>query len=81
MTDITYIIVEHDGGWAYKLGEVFSETFASHAAALAAAQRAAAEQQVSGETTGITYEDATGQWREEIASGDDRPTTHVVDSQ
>jgi len=80
MTDITYIIVEHDGGWAYKLGDVFSETFASHAAALAAAQRAAAEQQVSGETTGITYEDATGQWREEIASGDDRPTTHVADN-
>lgn len=81
MTDITYIIVEHDGGWAYKLGDVFSETFASHDAALAAAQRVAAEQQVAGETTGITYEDARGQWREEIAQGDDRPTTHVVDSQ
>lgn len=80
MTDITYTIVEHDGGWAYKLGEVFSETFASHDAALAAAKRAAGEQRVSGETTGITYEDAKGQWREEIAAGDDRPTTHVVDS-
>ncbi|WP_425997450.1 DUF2188 domain-containing protein [Caulobacter sp. DWR1-3-2b1] len=81
MTDITYTIVEHDGGWAYRLGDVFSETFANHDAALAAAQRAAAEQQVAGETTGISYEDAKGQWREEIAAGDDRPTTHVVDSQ
>ena len=27
----------------------------------------------------MTYEDAKGQWREEIAAGDDRPTTHVVD--
>lgn len=80
MTHITYTIAEHDGGWAYKLGDVFSETYPSHDAALATAQRVAAEQQVAGQTTGITYEDASGQWREEIASGDDRPTTHVVDT-
>lgn len=79
MSDITYIIVEHDGGWAYKLGEVFSETFATHEAALAAAQRVAAEQRVVGETTGISYEDADGRWREEVSDGADRPTTHVVD--
>jgi hypothetical protein len=77
MTDITYIIVEHDGGWAYKLGEVFSETFPTHDAALHAAQTAAGEQRISGEDTGITYEDAQGQWREELSPGDDRPTTHV----
>ncbi|MBI1684684.1 DUF2188 domain-containing protein [Caulobacter hibisci] len=77
MTDITYTIVEHDGGWAYKLGAVFSETFPSHDAALAAAKRAAGEQQVAGETTGITYEDEKGQWRAEVSEGDDRPTTHV----
>ena len=79
MTDITYTIVEHDGGWAYKLGDVFSETFASHEAALNAARRAAAEQQVAGETTGISYEDEKGHWRDELSPGDDRPTTHVVD--
>lgn len=77
MTDITYIIVEHDGGWAYKLGEVFSETFPTHDAALHAAQTAAGEQRITGEDTGITYEDAEGQWREELSPGDDRPTTHV----
>ena len=80
MTDITYTIVEHDGGWAYKLGDVFSETFKTHDAALTAAKRVAAEQRVPGETEGIVYEDAKGQWREELSSGDDRPTTHVVDS-
>ena len=77
MTDITYIIVEHDGGWAYKLGEVFSETFPTHDAALHAAQTAAGEHRITGEDTGITYEDAEGQWREELSPGDDRPTTHV----
>mgnify|MGYP006211561437 CR=1 FL=1 len=29
MAHVTYRIVEHDGGWAYKLGDSFSETFAS----------------------------------------------------
>ena len=79
MTDITYIIVEHDGGWAYKVGDVFSETFRTHDAALHAAQRAAGEQRVAGEETGISYEDARGQWHNELSAGDDRPTTQVVD--
>ena len=30
MTRITYEIVGHDGGWAYKMGDVFSEPFPSH---------------------------------------------------
>ena len=42
MTDIKYEVVEHDGGWAYKQGAVFSETYPSHEAALAAAKRVAA---------------------------------------
>ena len=43
MTRITYEIVEHDGGWAYKVGDVFSEPFPSHDAARRAAERAAHE--------------------------------------
>ena len=38
MASITYRIVQHDGGWAYSVGDVFSETFGSHNEA----QRAAA---------------------------------------
>src|SRR5579871_6086276 len=38
MAKITYTIVEHDGGWAYKVGDVFSETFPSHDAAHKAAE-------------------------------------------
>jgi len=79
MTDITYEIVEHDGGWAYKVGGTFSETFPSHDAALAAAKKAAAEQQVGGREEGIVYEDEKGVWHEEIAEGGDRPQTHVKD--
>jgi len=36
-SDITYEIVEHDDGWAYRVNGVFSEAFPSHAEALAAA--------------------------------------------
>ena len=80
MSKITYEIVEHDGGWAYKLGGTYSETFHSHADALAAAKIAAAEQQVAGRTEGIEYEDAAGKWHGEIAQGDDRPQTEVSDA-
>jgi hypothetical protein len=50
MTKITYHIVEHDGGWAYKVDGVFSEPFPSHDLARKAAERAAREQHVPGET-------------------------------
>jgi hypothetical protein len=77
MSHLTYKIVQHDGGWAYKADGVFSETFPTHDAARAAARRVAGEQRVSGDTTGIVYEDASGNWREELSDGADRPATDV----
>jgi hypothetical protein len=79
MAEITYEIVEHDGGWAYKVDGVFSEPFPSHAAALAAAKAAAAEQEVPGHTEQIQYEDEKGKWHTETARGSDRPQTAVKD--
>ena len=78
MTRITYEIVEHDGGWAYRVDGVFSETFPSHDAARKAAERAAGEQVVPGETTAISYEDKAGHWHDEVAAGSDRPETDVA---
>ncbi len=80
MTKVTYQIVEHDGGWAYKVGDVFSETFRSREAALAAARAAASEQQLAGRTEGITYQDADGRWHDEVAEGSDRPEADVESS-
>jgi hypothetical protein len=77
MTRITYHVVRHEDGWAYKLGDVFSESFPSHDAALKAAHRVAREQQRPGETTTISWEDADGHWHEEVARGNDRPVTEV----
>jgi hypothetical protein len=77
MTKIVYEVVEHDGGWAYKVDGVFSETFPSHDMARAAAERAAKEQAVAGDTTGISYEDKEGLWHDEVSAGDDRPETDV----
>ena len=48
MAKITYRIVEHDGGWAYQVNGVFSETFPTHERAKAAAQRVAAEDRFIG---------------------------------
>lgn len=77
MAKVTYVIVEHDGGWAYKFDGVFSETFQTHDDARDAARRAASEQQRPGETSAISWEDQGGKWHEEVASGDDRPQTDV----
>jgi hypothetical protein len=79
MSAVKYEIVEHDGGWAYRVDATYSETFRSHDAALAAARRAAREQAVPGETSGIVWEDQNGQWHEELSNGDDRPFTEVED--
>jgi hypothetical protein len=77
MTKILYRIVEHDDGWAYEVDGTFSETFPTHDAARRAAQRAAAEQHMPGETRAISWEDSKGKWHEEVARGDDRPETDV----
>ncbi|WP_419816435.1 DUF2188 domain-containing protein [Glacieibacterium sp.] len=77
MTDIHYKIVEHDGGWTYKLGDVFAETFRTHDEAMAAARAVAQEQQLGGETVPISWQDADGVWHEEVARGDDRPSADV----
>ena len=79
MSHVTYTVVEHDGGWAYKVGDVFSETFASREAAHAAAARAAQEQRAPGQGGPIEYEDSSGEWHEEEEGGDDRPDTDVKD--
>lgn len=77
MTKVVYEIVEHDGGWAYRFDGVFSEPYPSHDLARAAAEQAAQEQLLPGESTGITYEDKDGRWHDEVADGDDRPETQV----
>jgi hypothetical protein len=77
MADVRYEIVQHDGGWAYKLRDVFSETFPTHDEALEAAKRAAAEQEQPGQTEGIEYQDERGKWHSEVADGEDRPETEV----
>ncbi|CAN5239260.1 DUF2188 domain-containing protein [soil metagenome] len=79
MSEVTYHLVEHDGGWAYKVDGVFSETFPNRDAAHKAAVRAAGEQRVSGDTVGIVFEDANGAWRSELEPGTDRPNTRVDD--
>lgn len=78
MTHVTYEVVEHENGWAYRADGVYSETFRTHDEARRAAERAAGEQRVSGEEAGIVYEDSSGRWREEVAEGDDRPDTDVT---
>ena len=80
MVTVSYEVIEHDGGWAYKAaGGAISETFPSHDAALKAANEAAARQSIPGTTDGSVYQAMDGQWPDELADGRDRPATRVVD--
>ena len=78
MSNLHYRVVRHDGGWAYRLDDVYSEPFADKATALAAARRVAAEQRVPGETARIEFQDQAGKWHTELSEGDDRPDADVV---
>jgi hypothetical protein len=80
MTRIVYEVVQHDGGWTYKVGDVFTETYPTHEEATLAAQAAAIEHGLAGETVPIEFEDADGEWHDETADGDDRPEAVVKDS-
>ncbi|GLQ54747.1 DUF2188 domain-containing protein [Devosia nitrariae] len=79
MAKATYEIVEHNGGFAYRVGDVYSETFATHRAAHEAAESAAQRQQLGGSDEQILYQDEDGRWREEFAPGDQRPDAGVDD--
>jgi hypothetical protein len=77
MARVVYKIVEHDGGWAYQVDHVYSETYRSHDMARRAAERAAGEQRLSGEEAAISFQDGEGRWHEELTEGGDRPDTAV----
>lgn len=46
MAAITYQIVPHDNGWAYKLGDTLSEPYATAEQAMARARNVAARQKI-----------------------------------
>lgn len=76
---ITYHVGRHDGGYAYRLDDVWSEPFATHHEALAAANAAAQRQHLGGRDAKISYQTTDGTWRSEQVRGGDRPETSVVD--
>jgi hypothetical protein len=78
MANVHHKVVEHEGGWAYKVGDVFSERYATHDEAREAAERAAAEQMLPGATEDIEFQDEAGDWHEEVSLGRDRPETDVT---
>jgi len=78
---LTYHVGRHDGGYGYRLGDVWSETYPTHEAALAAAKSAAQRQHLEGKNAEISYQRADGSWKVEHSDGGDRPDTEVVDDE
>ncbi|MBP1850356.1 DUF2188 domain-containing protein [Rhizobium halophytocola] len=79
MATVTYHVVPHDEGFAYRVGDVYSEPFPTHDEALEAARIAATEHQQNGSDAEINFQDQGGRWHQEHAEGADRPETAVSD--
>jgi hypothetical protein len=79
MTQVTYHVVAHDEGYAYRVGDVYSEPFPTREEALEAASIAAAEHRLAGRDAEIKFQDKSGKWQTEHADGTDRPETDVED--
>ncbi|HBF30785.1 DUF2188 domain-containing protein [Rhizobium sp.] len=79
MVKVTYEIVPHDEGWAYRLNGAYSERFDSHDEALEAARIVVKELSLNDEPVRIIYQDENGKWRAEMSSGDDRPEVEILD--
>jgi hypothetical protein len=63
MVDITYEIVPHDKGWAYKLGDTLSETYATPDQAARQAKSAAARQKIGNGDARLAYPAPNGGWK------------------
>ncbi|MBB4227575.1 DUF2188 domain-containing protein [Rhizobium mongolense] len=63
MVDITYQIVPHDEGWAYKLGGTISETYATVEEAINHAKRAASRQKIGDGDATLAFPAPDGGWR------------------
>ena len=80
MTTVIYEIVEHDGGWSFKVGDTIAQAYSTREAAVAAAERAAREQRsIPPEETDIEYETPDGRWTTEHVGSDQVPETKVKD--
>ena len=55
MADITYQVVPHDNGWAYKLGDTLSETYETADEAIFHAKDAASRQKIGNGDALLAY--------------------------
>jgi len=53
MAYLTYEIVPHDGGWAYKLGDTLSETYVHREDAVEGARSAASRQKMDADEVSV----------------------------
>ena len=65
MSKVVYEIIQHDGGWAYRVGKVVSEPFRTREEAHEAAQQAADRQRGGVSQHDVEFEDSNYHWHTE----------------
>jgi hypothetical protein len=77
MSHVTYQIVEHDGGWAYKVGDCLLRVLCVQGVGADSRPESGSGTNGPGDDEAIEYEDKVGKWHDEDAKGSDRPDTEV----
>lgn len=76
---VTYEIVQHDEGWAYRMNGAYSERFDSHDQALEAARIVLDQLRQQDAPARIIYQDENGHWIAEMSNGQDHPEAEIID--
>ncbi|MAZ17255.1 hypothetical protein [Oricola sp.] len=80
MTNPNYEIVEREGGFAWKLGDAFSETYPTRDAASAAAIEDSAKRQSGKARTNAQADGDARRWHDEMADNDTGHETDIINS-
>lgn len=72
MSTLTYRVVQHDGGWSYRVRDAFSETYPTEEQAKRAAEIAAQAHRETGAREPVQHKDEDGRWHKAIPTEDDR---------
>ena len=81
MSEVTYEIVEHDGGWAYKVDGALSRCSRPMRQRSRQHRPPPLSRKPPARPKRLNTKTRKGKWHTETARGSDRPETHIKDKE